>query len=572
MYLPDLNFSKYMRKRCNPCFFVICLILTAIFACNTPEKPKPVEIVRKPEDLNKKVNKNIASIVAYVAENKGVLNDSITFSQPGFLQKWYAGTESTRTWSIQKQWAPVADSLIEFIKHSEIFGLFPADYHFVLLKGIHHALKTDTTAMKDAVLWARADIMLTDAFMQMAKDIKLGRLQRDSITLRKDTLLNDSLGIALLQSVQQNNTITPVMESLEPFYREYHAIREALKNFLDSMNRTEYTYVSYPIEDSTEFLTQLQARLYEGGYLINNSSIADTAGLAEAVRQFEVEKALKVDGKAGPAVVAELNNTDAERFKRIAINLDRYKLMPDSMPVRYAFVNLPAFRLEVWDNDTLRIESKIIVGNPKTRTPVLTSELTNFVVFPQWTVPMSIIIKEMLPQIQRKVEYLDKQNLMVVDRNDSIIDPHTVKWFRLNKNNFPYQLKQREGDDNSLGVIKFNFRNKYSVYLHDTNARWLFSKKDRALSHGCVRVQEWKKLYQYLVKNDSVRYKPDTLNAWMKRKEKHTVAFSKRTPIFFRYFTCEAKNGKIILYNDIYDEDKLIREKYFKNRKVLSSL
>ena len=576
MHLPDLNFSKRMTKQYSAriLLLLLCGFLVAIYACNAPEKPKPVEIVKKPEDLNKKVNENIADIVAYITDtdNKGILNDSVSFSQPGFIKKWYADREALRTWSLEKQWTPVADSLLGFIKNSESFGLFPADYHYVQLKSIHHALKTDSTAMKDAVLWARADIMLTDAFVQMAKDVKIKRLRHDSITLRKDTLINDSLGMVLLQKVQQENRITGVMESLEPSYKEYHAIREALKGFLDSMDRKEYTYIIYPFEDSAVFLTQLRVRLYEGKYIASDTPPADTAGIAEAVGQFEADKGLKVDGKAGPAVVGELNNTDAEKFKRIAINLDRYKLMPDSMPVRYAMVNLPAYRLEVWDNDTLRIASRVIVGNPKTRTPVLTSELTNFIIFPQWTVPMSIIFKEMLPQIQRKVEYLDKQNLMVVDRNDSIIDPHTINWFRLNKNNFPYQLKQREGDDNSLGVIKFNFRNKYSVYLHDTNARWLFSKKERALSHGCVRVQEWKKLYQYLVKNDSVRYKPDTLNAWMKRKEKHTVAFSKRLPIYIRYFTCGTKDGSIIMYDDIYAEDKLIREQYLYNRKVLASL
>lgn len=272
------------------------------------------------------------------------------------------------------------------------------------------------------------------------------------------------------------------------------------------------------------------------------------------------------------AVVAELNNSDVEKFRRIAINLDRYKQLPDSMPQRYLWVNLPAYKFELWDADTLRLESKIIVGNPKTRTPLLTSELTNYIIFPQWTVPYSIIFNEMLPQIQRKVEYLDKQNLMVVDKNDSIIDPHSINWFKLNKNNFPYLLKQREGDDNSLGVIKFNFRNKYSVYLHDTNARGLFSRKIRALSHGCVRVQEWQKLAKYLVQNDTARYKPDTLAAWMKRKEKHTINFSKRLPIYIRYFTAEAKDGNILLHDDIYAEDKLLRNKYMGNRKPVAAL
>ncbi|MFT3704398.1 MAG: L,D-transpeptidase family protein [Agriterribacter sp.] len=551
----------------------ICICVPVLFfACSEPEKPKTVEIVKKPEEVNKKTNENIHAILNYAADNKNKLNDTISLNNFAFVNAWYKDRDSLRTWSNEKHWNRMADSLFYFIKNSEHYGLFPADYHYTYLNTIHHSLKTDSAAMLDAALWARADVLLTDAFIQIVKDLKIGRLDRDSITLRKDTTFNDSLCTALLHKVYKENQLTPLLEQLEPAYEGYREIRTALGKFLDSMNRKEYTYISYPFEDSAQFISQLQTRLYEGGYIDFNNKPIDTATLAAAVRKFQEEKKLKVDGKAGISVVTMLNNTDVEKFKRIAINLDRYKLMPDSMPVRYAFVNLPAFQLRVWDTDTLRVESKVIVGNPKTRTPLLTSELTNFVLFPQWTVPQSIIFKEMLPKIQKKVEYLDKENLMVVDKNDSIVDPHTVNWFRLNKNNFPYQLKQREGDDNSLGVIKFNFRNKYSVYLHDTNARGLFARKDRALSHGCVRVQEWQKLSKYLVKNDSLRYKPDTLSAWMKRKEKHMISFSRRVPIFIRYITCEAKEGNIIFYDDIYAEDKMVREKYLYNRKVLYTL
>ncbi|OJY98217.1 MAG: hypothetical protein BGP13_11270 [Sphingobacteriales bacterium 40-81] len=544
-----------------------------LFACRQkPEAPKPVEIVKKPEDLNKKTFENIASILDFASANGGKLNDSVIFTSMPLVKAWYAQKDSLITWSNQKAWLQMADSLFDFIKHSETYGLFPTDYHYVQLNAIFEKLKKDSVSMLDAALWARADVSFTDAFMQIARDIKLGRLQRDSITLRKDTLFNDSIGIALLQKVQQEKILTPVLQQLEPNYEGYREIRSFLPYFLDSMDRKAYTYINYPFEDSLEYISQLQTRLFEGGYISFNDRAADTAELRAAVRSFQESKDLKVDGKAGPAVVAALNNTGIEQFRRIAINLDRYKQLPDSMPVKYLWVNLPAYKFELWDNDTLRLESKVIIGNPKTRTPVLTSELTNYVIFPQWTVPYSIVFKEMLPQIQRKVEYLDKQNLMVVDRNDSIIDPHSVNWFKLNKNNFPYQLKQREGDDNSLGVIKFNFRNKYSVYLHDTNARGLFSRKVRALSHGCVRVQEWKKLSNYLVQNDSIRYKPDTLAAWMKRKEKHMVNFSKRLPIYIRYFTAAAKDGNIVLYDDIYAEDKIARDMYMGNRKVISAL
>jgi murein L,D-transpeptidase YcbB/YkuD len=152
---------------------------------------------------------------------------------------------------------------------------------------------------------------------------------------------------------------------------------------------------------------------------------------------------------------------------------------------------------------------------------------------------------------------------MVVDKNDSVISPSSINWHRLSKKYFPYRIKQREGDDNSLGVLKFNFANKYAVYLHDTNARWLFAKSNRALSHGCVRVKEWEKLSHFLVRNNLDKYPPDTLRNWIEREEKHVVWGFPRVPIYIRYFSAEGKGGKLKLYDDIYGDDRLLREKYF---------
>jgi murein L,D-transpeptidase YcbB/YkuD len=570
------NFPQLMIKKCSVYICGMFLPAVLLFSCNeTSQKPKTVEIVRKPGNLNKKTNENIAIGIAFALENNGKLNDSISFNLLTEVKAWYSARDSQRTWSNREEWLWVADSLYTFIRHSESYGLFPSDYHLRPLNLVYHKLKSDSLAMLDAAMWARADLLFTDAFMQIAKDLKLGRLATDSITLRKDTLLTDSFYVSLLKSVFEKKALTPILEELEPRHDGYVQLRKALKSFIDSMDRTNYTYLSYPFEipsDSVMFIKNLQSRLYEGGFLPFNDRSADTSELTAAVKAYQAQNNLVVDGIAGPMVVKSLNNNDHEKFITVAINLDRYKQLPDTMPVRYVWVNIPSYRLRLWDTDTLRLESKIIVGRSQTRTPVLTSTLTNFIVFPQWTVPFSIIFKEMLPKIREDVGYLDEQNLMVVDKNDSIIAPDSINWFRLNKKYFPYLLKQREGDDNSLGVIKFNFRNKYSVYLHDTNARWLFSKTNRALSHGCVRVQQWQKLSDYLVKNDSLRYKPDTLAAWMKRKEKHTVNFSRKIPIFIRYFTCEAEDGKVVFFDDVYAEDKIARQKWFSNKYNLLTL
>jgi murein L,D-transpeptidase YcbB/YkuD len=369
--------------------------------------------------------------------------------------------------------------------------------------------------------------------------------------------------------LKQSRDVVNTLRALEPKHPSYDSLKSGLRFFLDSIRKFErFTYLPYPSRDSAAFYGLLQKRLFEEDILLSATEIMDTTAWRTAMRRYQQSKGLKVTGKVNEATITRLNDTDWEKFKRIAINLDRYKLLPDTFPPTYVWVNLPAYQLKLIDNDSVALLSRVIVGSPKTRTPLLTSEITNFITYPQWTVPYSIVFKEMLPQIQKDLNYLKKQNLMVVDNNDSIYDPSTIDWSKLSKKRFPYLIRQRQGDDNSLGVLKFNFVNKYSVYLHDTNARWLFSKSSRALSHGCVRVKEWEKLSHFLVRNDSVKYHPDTLRSWINRQEKHVVYGFRKVPIFIRYFTCEVYAGKLKFYDDIYGEDKILRQRYFADKSI----
>jgi len=540
-------------------------LLAYNYSCQEPSSsppPTPVEIVKVPELLNPKTTELIKGTLNYAALNSGKIDNNIVLAETELVQTMYPDGSSKRLWSDEQIWLPRADSLYNFIAKSEEYGLFPTDYHFPQLMLLKGKLQ-DSASKLDAALWSRGDLMLTDAFVSLAKHLKQGRIGKDSVTLSSDTVLLPEFYSRAFQKVENGEGITNIFESLEPVHKDYLALRQALPAFLDSMDRTKYTYLSFPFEDSIIFYRQLQRRLFESSYITFNTRPADTIELKEAIRRAQVDRKLKVDGKAGPALVNSLNNTGLERFKRIAINLDRYKQLPAEMPETYIWVNLPEYRMRVWDKDSLILESKIIVGQPKTRTPVLTSSITNIITYPQWTVPLSIIIKEMLPQIKKDTGYLREQNLMVVDKNDSVIDPSTIAWARLSKEYFPYNLRQRQGDDNSLGVMKFNFRNKYEVYLHDTNARGLFSRNIRALSHGCVRVQQWNKLANFLTQSDSLKYSRDTISAWLKRQEKHTVVISEKVPIYIRYFTCVAEDGKIKFFDDIYAEDKLLRERYF---------
>lgn len=543
----------------------VFVVLTTflVFSCQENNKPSETDIVKQPELFPDRLKKNIQGLVDYASKNDGRINDSTFLKNISVVRQIYTSDNFVPVWSSEGSWIPMGDSLNYFIENCKLYGLFPADYNYRAIKGLRQQIASDSLSQKDAALWSRADLLMTDALIRMAEHLKRGRLPYDSLS-RKDTIqLSDSFYVAFVKNVVQSKQVITALENLEPKIPGYNDLKNAARKFLDSTEFKNYTYLSFPFSDSLTFYELLRNRLFEEGVLDSLPSQFDSVQVRKSLSKYQASKKLKVTGKINENTVKQLNDTPWERFKRIAISLDKYKLMTDTLPNTYVWVNIPAFNLQVVEEDTLVMESRVIVGASKTRTPELYSEISNFITYPQWTVPYSIIFKEMLPAIQKDVRYLEKQNLIVVDRYDSVVDPATIDWSKLSKKRFPYEIKQREGDDNSLGVMKFNFRNKYSVYLHDTNARWMFQKTSRALSHGCVRVQEWQDLAHFLVRNDTVKYNVDTLASWIVRQEKHVVSGFKKIPLFIRYFTCEAKDGRVRFYDDVYGDDKVLAEKYF---------
>ncbi|MGN6418853.1 MAG: L,D-transpeptidase family protein [Pseudobacter sp.] len=560
--------NKHLNAGVTGCMFVFLLTLAA---CGDSEKPKDKDIVDQPEKFEVRVSENIKTALAFMLENKGRLNDTVVLADDTLVNEAYIRSNNQPIWCSQEKWNAVGEGLFRFIASSKEYGLFPNDYHYKTLSSIREQIARDSTAQKNAALWSRAELMMTDAFLLMARHLKQGHFTRDSLYLRTDSILGPGFYPDMLYKALQTKNVAGTLQSLEPAYKGYSDLKEGLKSFLDSIGTFKrYTHLTYtyPLKDSTVFYQALQRRLYEDDILPSATDYVDTATWRQVLKEYQTKKGLKPTGRINENTVASLNYTNWDRFKRVAITLDRYKMATDSFPETYIWVNLPGYYLRVYDMDTIAMESRVIVGQPKTRTPLLTSSVSNFITYPQWTVPYSIIYKEMLPKIKKDVNYLHKQNLMVVDRNDSIIDPYSVNWAALGKGNFPYLLKQRQGDDNSLGVLKFNFPNKYDVYLHDTNARWLFSNSNRAMSHGCVRVKDFMKLADFLVRNDTLKFHPDTLRNWIKREEKHVVSGFKRVPIYIRYFSCEGKDGKLKIYEDIYGEDKILKERYFADKAI----
>ncbi|MDP4284668.1 MAG: L,D-transpeptidase family protein [Bacteroidota bacterium] len=551
---------------------LVVIILCCIVGCKGKHTVKEKEIVKTPKEMNMEVADNIKSVLQFAEENNGKINDSIGLSLYGIVNSFYDQNHFESIWSNKEMWLPRADSMFNFIKNSKYYGLYPQDYHFKELDILRKKIASDSIARMDAISWTKADLMLTDAFMKTLKDLKEGRLVPDSVSIISKNNYIDSFFIKNLNDIKNTNEIAALLASVEPSNNDYQSLRHALKGFVDNMDTSVYPILNYPYTDTLYFIKTLNKRLSQSGISFDSGIVPNNATLIKEIKKYQEKNHLTVDGKAGPEMVNSINFTDNEKFKTIAINLDRYKLLPP-LPSSYLWVNLPGFYLKLVNNDSVIITSKVIVGKPSTPTPLLTSEISNMVTYPTWTIPASIIKKDILPELKKDPGYLEQKGFSLVDYKGDIINPFSIKWSKYS-NDIPWKVVQGSGAENALGIFKFNFNNPYSVYLHDTNQRYLFSNSNRALSHGCVRVQKWEDIAFFIARRDSmdmkshnnIAYTVDSIKTWIAQKSRKRIMVKNRLPLFIEYYTCSTKNNKIIFYDDIYDEDKDFAQTYFSNK------
>lgn len=542
-----------------------------MFIACTGKNSKMDSIASTPLELQQKSIELIQEFTEKAINQNGQLADSsVVLNQPRLTKLLYEKRGFEPLWCNKEEWLPVGDSLFNFIKSAQLFGLFPENYHVNQLINTRQKFFADSfkkRERKDAALWSQADILMTDGFVQIVKDIKLGRLPQDSITLRKDSVLSDDFYQQQIDELQRTG-LNVLIQSLEPRHWGYQLLKAGIKKFLDSANYKQFSLVPYPEKNLAKFNRALTKRLSEEGFIASDSIIADSSILAEAIKKFQQKKGIAVDGRAGEGTVRMMNVNDQEKFIRIAISLDKYKMLPEIMPLKYIWVNASANILEVIVKNEIKFQSRVITGKSKTRTPVLTSSITELITYPQWVPPPSIVVKEILPAVKKNPGYLARKGFSLVDSKGNEVDPYSVDWSKYSKG-IPYRVVQGSGDANALGIIKFVFSNKYSVYLHDTNQRYLFANAMRSLSHGCVRVQEWEKLAWYILRNDSISTpgsgytRIDSLKTWLQKKQKRNIPIRNKIPVFIRYITCESVNGTIVFYDDVYSEDRDLSEKYF---------
>jgi murein L,D-transpeptidase YcbB/YkuD len=253
-----------------------------------------------------------------------------------------------------------------------------------------------------------------------------------------------------------------------------------------------------------------------------------------------------------------LNTPLIKRIQELKRSLNAFRWLNSyQQSQQIIVVNIPSANLFFYAGDSILLCSRAVVGKPATPTPTLCSKVTELVMFPYWMVPYKIATKELLPAIRDNIPFLDAGNYQVLDKQGNILDPYKINWKALSTKNFPYTIRQANGCDNSLGIMKLNFYSPYDVYLHDTPWKNFFSYNKRYFSHGCMRVEEAIELAKKVLPLRAAEI--DSLAAHCEAHSGKPVVMNLPNPIpvFVLYQTAwPDEKGTVRFFEDVYHKIK----------------
>jgi len=540
-------------------FLLLLLLLCGLTACKkcAGDKQKAAVLVDDPTAINTETTRLIAERLedATAAQNLVVEGDTLVATK--FVLGLYRQNKFGVTWTDRGMLNKQGDTLFHILKDAEDYGLIASDYHFAKIGRLLKTAKDSASKEFDAAKLRDADLLLSDALFKFTVHASKGRFNPDSLTLEWHPEKLDTNLVSLTLNAIRNNGIRGLINSLEPHNEQYQALKKALHRYREEFKTAYWDSLASRESDSLTFTARLTKRLIASHDYYKDTAYNDSVNLLKAIKNFQCRHNLVEDGKIGKLTFKALQQTKRDVINQIEMNMERWRWRDAPTDNQYVWVNIPKFEMHVMEDDTLVMRSRVIVGEPEKQTPLLKSTITNFLIYPYWTVPFSIATKELLPILKRDTTYLRRKNFEVLDGNNHVVDPKTISWKRYSKTYFPWKLRQKTGDENSLGILKFNFNNKYGVYMHDTDNHRLFGREMRALSHGCVRLEKFIDFASFLIRDDSVKYPKDSLILDLLREKQKYVYVRHPIPIYINYYTVEVDAwGELHFFNDIYRRDE----------------
>jgi L,D-transpeptidase YcbB len=401
------------------------------------------------------------------------------------------------------------------------------------------------------------EIMITTTLAFLAKDLQVGFLHADTMLVRNLSLISVQELEQISMFASDSLSLKEQILGLGPVDTNY---RQLAIGLLDYCSRYPIDTSSYEIEsiklDSLGAEPKARISLYSKGYLQRED--ADSIVYNSALKLFQKHNGLHADGVIGKFTAQALSESTQHKLLRTALSMEKWR-WKTNYPKKFVRINIPEYALRLFMDDTLQRLNRIIVGKSITPTPELSGTIHQIVVYPYWTVPQSICDKEILPKVKQNVNYLVKNGYRIF-RKEEEVDPTTVNWSKF-KEHLPFKVRQDYGPKNSLGIIKFEFHNRYGVYVHDTPQRGLFGADVRSFSHGCMRCQNPVDLAKTILEKDSTRrgrneITPLLLDSLLEVGEHHRITLKDPLPLFVEYKTVTVYGPYLVFHLDIYGRDE----------------
>ena len=423
------------------------------------------------------------------------------------------------------------------------------------------------TRMRACSALIRFEMTLSARVLRYVKDATSGRIDPNKISGYHDLPVRPADLSGAIRTLAHSSDVRAFLESHHPQSPEYQALRVELETLRASEENAivvDPKLLLKPGETSAELpkLLQIIARGLDdeiGGehgetiWRLGKSELYDPA-LVPAIEAVQKRAGLKPDGVIGPRTVAALAGTSkAERLEKVVVALEQMRWLPSDLGSTRVFVNQPAYTASYIEGGAEKLKMRVVVGGKATQTTFFYDKLKQIDYNPYWGVPQSIIVNEMLPRLRRDPGYLDRAGYEVTDARGRRIPSASVAWGSYGSK-IPYNVRQTPSEDNALGELKILFPNKHAIYMHDTPSKSYFQRDMRALSHGCVRLQDPRGMAAAVL-GTSVDY--------IARKLKQGHASEKITrdiPVYMAYFTAwPATGGKVEYFADVYDRDSHVK-------------
>ncbi len=497
----------------------------------------------------------------------------ITLRHKEKLAKIYAERRFIPLWSKDGNLTRTSSAVVKKLENASLLGLHPSHYYTQVLNSWLY--------LQDRNSAIQLELVLTDSLYEYFDNLANGQTGEQPgdkgwfVKQSKTDVAYDAENF-----FRGDASFKETIDRLQPQDQRYTNLLVALNDYHQIANSGGFTPVSSGATlkpgDQDHRVQQLRTRLTQSGDINPTGSSAPDVydwAIAEGVTLFQQRHGLIADGMLGKKTLAEINAPVEQRIAQIEVNLDRWRWLPRDLGANSIVVNTAGFEMDVNLNHSRALTMPVIVGKTENKTPIFSDVMEHIVFNPSWHVPVSITRDELLPKELANPGFLDNSNFVAVSLANKSSQPiSSLSTDELYPSNFisRYRLQQLPGKTNALGEIKFMLPNKYSIYLHDTNAKSLFERTTRAFSHGCVRVERPQDLARTLLLSDGMDdYQIDAI---LDSSNTKTVNLRTHLPVHITYQTSWVDDfGKVQFRKDIYDHDRHAIQNYRNHRPLQTS-